>query len=120
MTRILIVDDSTFALHRLKMIYESGGHNVVGCAANGEQALQMFKQFHPELVTLDQVMAGQSGEEVLEEILQLDPDARVIMISGAGDVTLEERVLQAGAKKFMRKYAEQKDFLCVIDQVMRA
>ena len=119
MTKILIVDDSTFARHRLKLIFENGGHEVVGCAANGEQAVQMFQQLHPELVTLDYLMADQNGEEVLNEIMQIDPDAKIIMISGSGDITLEDRVLQAGAKDFVEKFAEQKDFLSVIDKVMQ-
>lgn len=120
MTKILIVDDSSFARQRLKQIFENGGHEVVGCAVNGTQALQMFQELKPELVTLDFLMIGKSGEEVLKDIMELDPDARVIMISGSGDVTIAERVKQAGAKEFLEKFSEKRDFLSVIEQVMQA
>ncbi len=118
MAKILIVDDSAFARKKLKLLFESGGHEVVGSARDGEQALTLFKNLHPELVILDHVMPDKSGETVLKEIIQYDPSARVIMISGTIDPTLEERVLQAGAKVFVEKFEEQLDYLKVIDRVM--
>ena len=118
MAKILIVDDSAFARARLKMLFENEGHEVVGSAADGEQALALFKSLRPELVTLDYVMADKNGEVVLKEIIQHDPSARVIMFSGTGDNTIEERVLQAGAKVFVEKFNAQRDILEAIDRVM--
>ena len=118
MAKILIVDDSAFARNWLGKIVESGGHEVVGRAGDGEQALTLFKSLHPELVILDYLMTGKSGEVVLKEIIQHDPSARVIMISGAGDHTIEERALQGGAKVFVEKPCVQEELLKVIDQVM--
>ena len=119
MAKILIVDDSAFARARLKLLFESGGHEVVGDAGDGEQALALFKNLQPELVTLDYLMADKSGEAVLKEIIQHDPSARVIIISGSSDNTIEERVLQAGAKVFVEKFNKQSDTLKVIDRVMQ-
>ena len=118
MAKILIVDDSTFARARLKTLFERGGHEVVGAAGDGEEALELFNSLHPELVTLDHVMAGKSGETVLKEIIRQDPGAKVIMISGTDDSAIEERVLQAGAKVFIKKFNAQLDILKVIDRVM--
>lgn len=118
MAKILIVDDSAFALNTLRRDVESGGHEVVGLAGDGEQALKLFKSLHPELVILDYLMAGKSGMAVLKEIIQHDPSARVIMISGSGDHTIEKRALQAGAKIFVKKLCAQRDLLKIIDQVM--
>ncbi len=118
MAKILIVDDSAFARNSFSVIVESGGHEVVGRAGDGEQALKLFKSLHPELVILDYLMAGKSGEVVLKEILQHDPSARVIMISGSGDHAIEERILQEGAKVFIEKPCVKRDILKVIDQVM--
>ena len=119
MAKILIVDDSAFARARLKMLFESGGHEVVGGAGDGEQGLKLFKSLHPELVTLDYLMADKNGEVVLKEMIQHDPSAKVIMISGSGDHSIEERILQAGAKVFVEKSNSQRNFLKVIDQVMQ-
>ena len=119
MAKILIVDDSAFARNTLRMNVESGGHEVVGLAADGEQALKLFKSLLPELVILDYLMAGKSGMVVLKEIIQNDPNAKVIMISGSGDHALEERAPQAGAKVFVEKPCAQRDLLKIIDQVMK-
>jgi two-component system chemotaxis response regulator CheY len=120
MAKILIVDDSVFTRNLLRRVFESGGHTVVGHAGNGEQAMTLFKTLHPELVTLDYLMPNKNGESVLEEMIQHDPNAKVIMISGSGDNTVEERVLQTGAKDYVEKLHVQREILEVIDQVMEA
>ena len=68
---------------------------------------------------LDYLMVGKNGMVVLKEIIQHDPSARVIMLSGSGDSTIEERALQIGAKLYMEKPVVQKDILKVIDQVLK-
>ena len=118
MAKILIVDDSVFARDILGLNVKRGGHEVVGFAGDGEQALKMFKSRHPELVILDYLMAGKNGMEVLEEIITHDPNARVIMVSGSGDHTVEERALRAGAKVFMGKPCVQSELLNEIERVM--
>ena len=118
MAKILIVDDSAFARNSLRMSVESAGHEVAGLAKNGDQALTLFKSLNPELVLLDYLMAGKDGMVVLKEIIQHDPKARVIMISGAGDDTIEKKALKAGAKVFVGKTYVQRDILKKINQVM--
>jgi len=118
MAKILIVDDSAFARNVLEMLVEQGGHEVVGRAANSDSALELFKKLHPELVTLDYLMTDKSGEEVLQEIINFDPNARVIMVSGSGDHTIGEKALKHGAKEFVEKPYMKRDLLKVIDQVM--
>ena len=118
MAKILIVDDSSFARNTLRMIVENGGHEVVGRAADGVQALELFKSLQPELVTLDYLMADKNGDAVLDEIIQHDPTAKVIMISGSGDHTIAQRVLKTGAKVFLEKPHVRRDILNAINQVM--
>lgn len=120
MAKILIVDDSAFTRNLLRRICESGGHEVVGHARNAEQALTLFKTLHPEIVTLDYLMPDKSGVAVLREMIQYDPNARVIMVSGSGDKTVEEKALQIGAKVYVDKQSANKEILGVIDQVMEA
>lgn len=118
MAKVLIVDDSAFARNVLGRIIEQGGHEVVGRAKDGDSAMELFKNLHPELVTLDYLMTGKNGEAILEEIIETDPSARVVMISGSGDYTVEERTLESGAKDFVSKPFMQRDLLKVIDKVM--
>jgi two-component system chemotaxis response regulator CheY len=118
MAKILIVDDSAFARNIVGRIVEDGGHEVIGRAKDGESAVKLFKSLHPELVTLDYLMKGKNGETALEEIIEHDPSAKVVMISGSGDYSVEHRVRQSGARDFIGKPFLQKDLLKVIDQVM--
>jgi len=115
---ILIIEDSKFALFRLTKLFQGAGHEIVGSVRQSEKALSCYKTLQPQLVTLDHMMDGKSGEEVLEEIMDYDPSAKVIMISGSGDVTLPERVLNAGASAFVQKFDDSTDILDVIDQVL--
>jgi two-component system chemotaxis response regulator CheY len=118
MAKVLIVDDSAFTRHLLGVIVKMGGHEVAGVAKDGKQGLEMFRSLRPDLVTLDWLMPSKSGEAVLKKIMMLDPDAKVIMITGWANKSIEGRVLAAGAKAFLEKSNVQKDLLNVIDQVM--
>ena len=118
MAKIMIVDDSAFARNMIRMIVESAGHEVIGFAGEGEEALKLFKSLRPELVTLDYLMTGKTGEAVLKKMIQHDPSAKVIMVSGSTDATIEENVLQAGVKAFLEKPNLKRDLLKVIDKVL--
>jgi len=120
MVKILVVDDSAFARRRLKSIFESLGYEVAGLAENGTRALELYRSLRPDIVTLDHLMTGKSGEQVLIEMLEIDPDAKVIVISGSGDHAIEDRVLKAGAKEFVPKFNTQNDFGRVIERVINA
>ncbi|MEJ8566509.1 response regulator [Elongatibacter sediminis] len=119
MASILIVDDSAFARSSLQIIVEGGGHKVIGRASNGEEAVDLFNELKPELVTLDFLMAGETGDQVLERLLDITPDARVIMISGMGDPAIQEKAMAAGAKCFLPKPFKKGEVLNSIDRVLQ-
>lgn len=120
MANILIVDDSAFARNSLKIIVEGAGHTVIGGARNGREAVDLFTELRPELVTLDYLMAGETGDEVLEHLMRISPDARVIMISGMGDPAIQEKALRSGAKCFLPKPYDSGEVLKSIDRVLQS
>lgn len=120
MAKILVVDDSAFARNLLKMIIERGGHEIIGYAKDGESAFDLYKDLNPGLVTLDYLMDGKNGQATLEKILQYDPDAKVVMVSGSGDHEVAERARQTGARGFVAKPFLQKVLLKVIDEAVAA
>jgi two-component system chemotaxis response regulator CheY len=69
-----------------------GGHEVVGEAGNGVEAVARFQELKPELTTLDITMPEKDGLAALKEIIELDPSARVIMCSALGQ---ESKVLES-------------------------
>jgi two-component system chemotaxis response regulator CheY len=117
MANILIVDDSAFARARLKRTLESGGHKIIGQEQDGKHAVQAYKELNPDIVTLDYLMSGKNGLEVLSDIIQIDSEAKVIIVSGSGDRLIEEKVFQSGGKGFVQKFNPQSSILAVISEM---
>src|SRR3712207_1973090 len=80
-----------------------GGHEVVGEAGNGTEAVARFQELKPELTTLDITMPEKDGLAALKEIIALDPDARVIMCSALGQESKVLEAVKSGAKDFVVK-----------------
>ncbi len=99
----MIVDDAAFMREILKNLLKSEGYDVVAEAANGLEAVQRFKQYRPELVTMDITMPEMDGIEALTEIIRLDTQARVIMCTAMGSKSMVLDAMKAGAKDFMIK-----------------
>ena len=103
--RVLIVDDSMFITKQISQILTSEDFEIAGTANDGAQALEKYKELHPnvDLVTLDITMPNMNGVEALEKILEFDKEARVIMISALGKQDLVKQALLIGAKNYIVK-----------------
>jgi len=117
--RILIVDDSAFIRMALRDILTTHGYEVVGEAENGQQAMVQFKELLPDLVTMDVVMADQTGLEVLREIINLDRNAKVLMVTAMGKQSMVVDAIQAGAKGFLIKPFELNAVLAEIKRILK-
>ncbi len=100
---ILIVDDLAFIKLLLRDLVEKAGFRVVGEASDGEEALQMFQDKRPDVVLLDITMPKMDGLTALKKILEIDPNANVIMCSALGQQRLIVQAIQMGAKDFIVK-----------------
>lgn len=101
--KIMIVDDALFMRRMIgKMIANHGDFDLV-YAQNGTEALAQYEKEHPHLVLLDITMPTQSGIEVLEELMHLDPYANVVMCSAMGQEQMITTALRLGAKDFIVK-----------------
>ncbi|TDB50464.1 response regulator [Bacillus sp. CBEL-1] len=101
--RVLIVDDAAFMRMMIKDILTKNGYEVVGEAADGMKAIDLYKEHQPDLVTMDITMPEMDGITALKEIKQLNPAARVIMCSAMGQQAMVIDAIQAGAKDFIVK-----------------
>jgi two-component system chemotaxis response regulator CheY len=101
--RVLIADDAAFMREMLRDILTDGGYEIVGEAADGNEAVSAFAKHQPDLVTLDIVMPRKSGLEALREIVAGHPGACVVMCSALGQEALVMEALEAGAKDFIVK-----------------
>jgi len=109
MKRVLIVDDAAFMRISLQMLLKRHDFEVVGEAENGNMAVKKYKECQPDIVTMDITMPECSGIDALKEIMKIDPEAKVVMISGMGQEKLVRDAIMAGAKSFIVKpYKEER------------
>ncbi|WP_210363829.1 response regulator [Bacillus sp. REN3] len=101
--KILVVDDAAFMRMMIKDILSKNGFEVVAEAADGVQALEKYKEFNPDLVTMDITMPEMDGITALKEIKSMNPNAKVIMCSAMGQQAMVIDAIQAGAKDFIVK-----------------
>jgi two-component system chemotaxis response regulator CheY len=101
--RVLIVDDAAFMRMMIRDILTKNNFEVVGEATNGQEAVALFLELKPDLVTLDITMPGMDGVTVLKTIRQHDPRARVVMCSAMGQQAMVVEAIQNGAKDFINK-----------------
>lgn len=87
----------------IRNVLEKSGHRVVGEAANGREAVELYAKLQPELVTLDLTMPVMDGLAALRVIRALDSQARVVVCSAMGQQTIIVEALQAGAREFLVK-----------------
>lgn len=103
MARVLIVDDAKFMRMTLSNILNKAGHEVVGEGENGKDAIRLYRELKPDLVTLDITMPEMSGLEAVKEIKKEFPSAKVIMCSAMGQQKMVVEAIEAGAKDFIVK-----------------
>jgi len=118
MAKILVVDDSKFMRLTLKNMLEKAGHQVIGEAENDTEALSQFKLLKPDLVTMDIIMPIDSGIIAVKRIIELDPSAKIIMVSAMGQEKIVEDAKQAGAKGFVVKPVKKEELLDAIKRML--
>jgi two-component system chemotaxis response regulator CheY len=118
MTTVLIVDDASFMRGSLKYIVENAGHEVVGAAKDGQEALKLYRKLRPDVVTLDILMGGTDGLTALKAIMAEDPAAKVIMVTALGQEEKQEEARRLGASGYIRKPFKQTEIVDEIERVL--
>lgn len=103
MGKILIVDDTMFMRTLLKNILFSGGHDIVGEAGDGKEAVAKYEELKPDLVTMDVVMPNMNGIEALQAIKKMDPGAKIIMCTAVGQEQMVKLAIKSGARGYIVK-----------------
>ena len=101
--RVLIVDDALIMRRRIAEIATRSGWLVAGEAGDGEEAVKLYRETRPDLVTLDIVMPGMDGVKALREIRSLDPEARVVMVTAVNQKEKLAECIGLGAMDFIIK-----------------
>ncbi len=100
---VLIVDDSRYMRTIIKDVLLHNGFQVVGEAANGEQAIDMAFELKPGIITLDNILPDMIGTDVLKVFRDEGLPAKVIMISAVGQESVIQEGISLGAKAYIIK-----------------
>ena len=115
--KVLVVDDSGLARRRARTILEDAGYEVTE-AEDGIAALERYFVTRPDVVLLDLVMKGMYGLEVLTKLRELDPDAKVVVVSADIQTSSQQLVEEAGAKAFINKPFDKAEILGALTTVL--
>src|SRR5947199_690611 len=120
MIRLLIIDDHEMVREGLKaMLVAEPDFEIVGDAANAEQAFELLERLHPDVILLDIRLPGASGIDVCRTVTERYPDTAVIILTTFTDEDLVARCIQAGARGFIVKDIERFDLKRSIRAVAR-
>lgn len=117
MPKVLIVDDAAFMRITLKTILERNGFEVVGEAENGLMAIKKYSECHPDIVTMDITMPEMDGVEALKKIRDIDPKAKVVMLSAMGQESMVKDAILSGAKNFIVKPFNEEHVIQTLNKV---
>ena len=120
MVSVLIVDDIEFIRKLIRNVLSKEGHSIVGEAKTGLEAIEMYKHLtpKPDLVTMDIMIPGNiNGIQALEEIMKINSEAKVIIISVLNQKNIAAKALELGALEFISKPFSIQELLDVVKKI---
>lgn len=118
MARVLVVDDAAFMRKMVSDALTGGGHEIVGEAGNGLEAIAQFQELRPDVMTLDITMPEKDGLAALKEIIAIDPNAKIVMCSALGQESKVLEAVKSGAKDFVVKPFQPDRVLSAINKAV--
>ena len=101
--RLLIIDDALIIREIIKDAVMGAGWEIAGEATNGQEGIEQYQLLQPDAVTLDLVMPEYDGLHALEGILDMDPDAKVVVVSALDQKNILKQAFRIGATDFLVK-----------------
>lgn len=117
MKSVLIVDNSRLMRSILKELFTELGLETIGEAVDVEEGLKAYQALRPDLVTLDLILPGRPGLEMLKAILSSDPDAKVLVIADSDQPSVEQQVLSSGACGMLHKPVTREELQRAIENI---
>jgi two-component system chemotaxis response regulator CheY len=111
MKRLLVVDDALFMRKLIRGVAIEAGWEIAGEAANGEEAVALYQELRPDLVTMDLVMPVMGGLEALRKIREFDPQAQVVVVTALDQKQALMDSIRDGALDFIVKPFERQRVL---------
>ena len=117
--KVLIIDDNALTRYTIKTLLLKLDHEVVGEAEDGDEALKVYAAVKPDVVFLDLILPGKSGAEILDDILKLDPGAKVVIITAVEQEELDRKLANRGISGVIRKPFSYEEFKAAVTHIVR-
>ena len=118
--RVMIVDDHSIVRVGLKQVLDqSGEFEVVGEAADGEEAVRVAADVSPDVVVMDVMMPKKDGVEACREIMESAPETRVLMLTASTEEDAVVEAVAAGATGYLQKETDREQLLSAVRDVAR-
>ena len=114
---LLVVDDAAIIRKIIKDMARDAGWEIVGEAANGQEAIEQYQELHPDAVTLDLVMPEHDGLHALHGIMEFDPQARILLVSALEQRGVLKDAFKAGAADFVAKPFDKRSLQDTLEQL---
>ncbi|HTL21223.1 MAG TPA: response regulator [Steroidobacteraceae bacterium] len=101
--KLMIVDDSNLMRRRIERSQQFEELELVGTAADGVQALELFKRTDPDVVTMDITMPHMDGIECIARLVEMKPAIRILVVSALADKATAVEAMERGANGFLNK-----------------
>ena len=116
--RIMIVDDSNVIRNRISRGSGTMDFEVVASAANGEEAIALYRQHHPDVVTMDLTMPKMDGLECIYQLTSLDENANILVVSALSDKATGIKALQLGERGFLYKPFSDEELFQALNEML--
>lgn len=103
MLKVLVVDDSLIIRKKIAKLVIELGHEVLFSAKNGQESIDKYKELKPDLLTMDITMPDMDGIEAVKNIIDIDSEAKIIMVTSHGQEDMVIKSIKAGAVGYMLK-----------------
>ncbi|MCI0563450.1 MAG: response regulator [Nitrososphaera sp.] len=120
LAKVLVVDDAAFMRVVLRDILTSSGYQQIYEAGDGTAALDAYQLYRPDITMMDINMPGTDGIQALRSILQINPMAKVVMVTSVEQKHIVEEAIRLGARDYIVKPFERGMVATVIGRVLRS
>lgn len=118
MYKLMIVDDSNVIRNRIERSMDHVNINVVALAEDGVQAMEMFRKYQPDIITMDLTMPNMDGLECIRQIRAISKDVSILVISAISDRSTGLRSIQLGARGFIFKPFNDEQLINALNKII--
>ncbi len=115
--KVLICDDSALVRKKMSSALSGMGVSEIHEAVNGNEAVQKYAEYMPDIVFMDIVMPEKTGVDALKDIKSLNPEAKVVMASSVGTQGNLKEAIEAGAFDFIQKPITEEDIVKILEKI---